>query len=102
MASIIIRDNDNAKTAMAELLYGHLDHMLQNFEDELKSTGVVVLPDEGWIYFNELLATLVCNPILFNCLSKGEVDDLVVRADDFSMDHNLQSPNDFMFDFKVE
>lgn len=96
MATIVINDSDEARTALAELLYADLDQLLGNAavnEDTINITY------DDWTNFCHLLATLVCNPTLFNCLSEDEVNDLVSRAATVAQDFSLPSPNDFMFDF---
>ena len=95
MTAIVISDSDDAATALAELLYAHLDHQLN---DPSLGAG-----DGDWDNFCHLLATLACNPRLFNCLSQDEVDGLVYRADQFQLQHDLApAVNDFMFDFVAE
>jgi hypothetical protein len=96
MATIIIRDEKEAATALAELLYSHLDGLLTEEANTPMSEE-----DGAWEYFNQLLATLVCNPTIFGQLDKSEVDDLTMRAEKLSIERGLSSPNNWMFDYVV-
>jgi hypothetical protein len=96
MAQIIIRDNDDAATAIAEMMHGEVDQAL----DEHPSTPLSE-EDGSWAYTMEILCTLLCNPVLYGKLSKGDVDALSTKAERIAIEFGFQNPNDFMFDYEV-
>lgn len=88
---IIIRDNETARTALAELLYGEIEQLITK---RLNQEVPPLEPDDINNY-GELLAILACNPALFNCISMFELSDLLLRGEEV-----IPNLNDFMFDFE--
>ena len=97
MAKLIIRDEPDAVMVLAEALQAHLDDAITQLETE------PVLDEIHYTNTGYLLGTLICNPILTNCLGP-EPDHLSLRFEAVYQMHHLGEelhPTKFFFDFEA-
>lgn len=94
MATMVIRDEEEAATALSETLFHQISDILDD-KDNFDS-------QDDYNFGGYLLGTLICNPILSGKLSDAEVDGLTARFNSWYEQHpDWDHPDLFFFDYKV-